>query len=203
MNKITERWSPVIAKCKELPQEQWDNFAAILENQYNAEIGLSKENLLNYQKAALGETSYALVNFTRFVLPIVRKVWPLLIEAGVKIKPVDNTKDTILSKVGPTINNWDKYMQDNSIDLDCRNMIDAEENISDHLAKKIAESIIDITGSAKEYWPYLIVAPFRADEFIAPVEGFKMAPSAFYSRHLPVPVISLPDSIHNDNRVVE
>lgn len=56
---LIERWSPVLKKCTEIPKEDWGKAAELLERAYGA--GLHN----------LGH----IADFTRNVLPTIRKPW--------------------------------------------------------------------------------------------------------------------------------
>lgn len=124
MNKITERWQPVIDKCQEIPADYNDTFAQLLENQYN--------------ETKTGD-QYNICDFTRFALPTLRKVLTYLVEHGIKVEAVTEG-DSKFQRLGMTkaqLSELETYWRSR-----CINGIDAECQLSDDFAKKMAEDIM-------------------------------------------------------------
>jgi len=73
-NQLVRKWSPVLGKCREVPQQKFGLMAAILENQYNAWNPENRSIILEDQT-----TTANIADFTRFALPLIRKSYPKLI----------------------------------------------------------------------------------------------------------------------------
>jgi hypothetical protein len=73
-NQLVSKWSPVLRKCREVPQQKFGLMAAILENQYNSWNPENRSVILEDQT-----TTANIADFTRFALPLIRKSYPKLI----------------------------------------------------------------------------------------------------------------------------
>lgn len=74
MNNV-QKWTPVLRKCKEFSKDQYAVIAAALENQYNHFV--KDDNSLN-----------GIADFTRFALPITRRVLARLLSEGYEVNVV-------------------------------------------------------------------------------------------------------------------
>ena len=73
-NKMVERWTPVLSKCKEVPTKKFGLMAAILENQYKHSDPKNRSVIMED-----ATTTGDIADFTRFALPLIRKSYPRLI----------------------------------------------------------------------------------------------------------------------------
>lgn len=73
-NQLVKKWSPVLGKCREVPQQKMGLMAAILENQYKAWNPSERSVIFEDQT-----TTANIADFTRFALPLIRKSYPRLI----------------------------------------------------------------------------------------------------------------------------
>jgi hypothetical protein len=73
-NQTVNKWKPVLAKMREVPQKKFGLMAAILENQYNAWDPRGRSILFEDMT-----TTANIADFTRFALPLIRKSYPKLI----------------------------------------------------------------------------------------------------------------------------
>lgn len=73
-NQLVKKWSPVLGKCREVPQQKMGLMAAILENQYKAWNPNERSVIFEDQT-----TTANIADFTRFALPLIRKSYPRLI----------------------------------------------------------------------------------------------------------------------------
>jgi len=73
-NRLVGKWSPVLSKCREVPQKKFGLMASILENQFNTWNPENRSVILEDQT-----TTANIADFTRFALPLIRKSYPKLI----------------------------------------------------------------------------------------------------------------------------
>ena len=90
-NAIVKKWSPVLAKCREVPRKKMGLMAALLENQHQA---WNPEN-----RSVLFEdmtTTGNIADFTRFALPLIRKSYSKLISDNlVGVQPMSQPASLI------------------------------------------------------------------------------------------------------------
>lgn len=75
-NALVKKWSPVLKKCKEVPQKKFGLLAHMLDNQYRLCESNEKGSRLLMEEAT---TTGNIADFTRFALPLIRKSFPRLI----------------------------------------------------------------------------------------------------------------------------
>lgn len=73
MDEISKKWLPVLRKCKEFSEDHYTVVARMLENQYQHWVDESLDNL---------------ADFTRFALPVSRRVLGRLVREGYEINTV-------------------------------------------------------------------------------------------------------------------
>lgn len=168
MEIITKKWIPVLSKCKEIPAEQQDGFAQILENQYGS---LPKEERDQDSTEKRHVTPLSVQMFSRVVLPVVRKMWTYLFEAGIDIVPIESPEMAVgirEDRIDPTP--VDYFEAERGFDLgeyarrlfeesgEPINGIDRDAAVSGRIAKECAEKIVALFNGEKViYHPYLLL----------------------------------------------
>lgn len=138
MEKVVEAWMPVIKKCRELKEEQYLPFAQLLENQFRSWTSGDMEGI---------------VDFTRFALPMVRKVLNQLWKEGFEIDVLDRDWGTT---------DWPVTVMDMSEAIKIANKqltgMDREAVLTDLLTDQIVEELINDFPD-RELTLYLLMVP--------------------------------------------
>lgn len=90
-NALVKHWSPVLAKCREVPRKKMGLMAALLENQHKAWDPKNKSMLFEDVT-----TTGNFADFTRFALPLIRKSYSKLIsDSLVGVQPMSQPASLI------------------------------------------------------------------------------------------------------------
>lgn len=135
------KWSPVLKKMPEIQSEHHKAISILFENSaIDCGSQLPDANWFN--------------DFTRFALPMIRKIFAKLVEANMKISPVmiGSSTSTTLVKIGPTFHDIADLKM-----IDTVNKIDSEAELTDRLSTKIADDILSIVNINDDFKPVLLV----------------------------------------------